>query len=636
MVAAMKRFPSLSVPVIALALAGCGEESAVSPVDGREFDGDRYAELAPYTGRVIDGYLKNARVWLDMDGDSQYTSGPMLITLDNGNEVVLESGEPTAMSGAGGRFSLDISEFEISADVGPNLDPRDYPLFALILPGKTLEEAHSGDVPVEGAYMLSAAPGVRNVTPLSMLARFRRMFFLPDFSGSSLPEGLSSLNLVRDYIQAGDEQAHAYAQTFARFLASQFPESYSGVLEQANANGTERFLSEEAAHLLGISLVKYASTLVDLVDNAALQGGYPNVDIKALSLPGASIDLNDPVLVTGQRIYAYPSSQSNLPISGSSLDESAQLTFFYSEDGRIQSVDVDGCIVPSMAELARLVKHNGYMAELDTQWMPSVSLAFNESLMQFNNDREVDERLEFDWDNQRILFDSATTCHQNLGIEAGSELGGVPEVTYIWEFIGGEVKLVSQMRGANDSLFTREYVTNSSSAVHALSGFSLSDSDGDIASLDFVGGVSACPPPAESDAGASHLVSAYQPYAFTTSSGSLDNAVSELDVRSFGIDLPSDSFGVQRLLRFGFLDQDMAGLPNVNVDSGFEWQMFYEAVEGPGFVPEQPNLIAKAELLRYAGVKGCSRVFEPASSGLFASVRYSYQRLSDHLIGRLQ
>ena len=73
----MKRLLSFTVALFTLALAGCGEESDKSPVDGRDFDAEDYSEPEPYTGRVIDGYLRNARVWLDMDGDSQYTPGPM-------------------------------------------------------------------------------------------------------------------------------------------------------------------------------------------------------------------------------------------------------------------------------------------------------------------------------------------------------------------------------------------------------------------------------------------------------------------------------------------------------------------------------------------------------------------------------
>ncbi|QSP96216.1 hypothetical protein LPB19_07515 [Marinobacter salinisoli] len=629
----MTRIPVLSVPVFVLALAGCGEESAQSPLDGRDFDGVAYSEPAPYSGKVMDGYLKNARVWLDMDGDSQYTPGPMTVTLDNGNQVVLESGEPTAMSGPGGEFSLDIAELQVPTEVGPDLNPSNYPLFALTLPGKTLEETYSGDVPVESAYLLSAAPGIRVISPLSMLSRFRSMLFLTSGTNSDLPQGLASLNLVRDYIQAQDEQAHAYARAFVRFLTSQFPETYNGVLAQANADGTERLLSQEAAHLLGVSLVKHASTIVKMVDEAAAYGNYASVDAKLLSLPEVPINLNDPVLVTSQRIYAHPGNQSNLPVSGTRVDESAGLQFFYSEDGRVRSVDVNGCIFPSMAELARIVRHGGYMANLGTQWLPSVSLAFNESLLQFTNDRDVDERLVFDWDNQTILFDSATTCHQELGIEAGSELGGAAEVTYTWDVIDGVVNLTARMRGANDSVITRQYSSDPTWSNGTISGFSLTENAVEQVSLALSGDMSACSGVSGLDPVVGQLVSATQGYSvsgYEPQPANFENLTLEFDVRSDGDDQ------LHRLLRFGFLNDDMAGFSNVIADAGFEWQMFYATVGSAEFVPGQPNLIAVADLLRFGGSKGCGEAIERAGGGLFASVRYSYQSLSDHLIGLIR
>ncbi|MAP31158.1 MAG: hypothetical protein CMG81_01180, partial [Marinobacter sp.] len=103
----MKRLTALSVPLLTLAIAGCGEESDQLPVDGRDFDGVNYSEPAPYQGRVIDGYLRNARVWLDVDGDGKYTAESFTVELDNGNSAVIEGGEPMAMSGQDGAFSLD-------------------------------------------------------------------------------------------------------------------------------------------------------------------------------------------------------------------------------------------------------------------------------------------------------------------------------------------------------------------------------------------------------------------------------------------------------------------------------------------------------------------------------------------------
>ena len=117
----MKRLLPLSVTLLTLALTGCGEESDKSPVDGRDFDAEDYSEPEPYTGRVIDGYLRNARVWLDMDGDSQYTPGPMTFENSAGTEITLRDGEPTALTGEGGVFSLDTAELVQDPSISPDL-----------------------------------------------------------------------------------------------------------------------------------------------------------------------------------------------------------------------------------------------------------------------------------------------------------------------------------------------------------------------------------------------------------------------------------------------------------------------------------------------------------------------------------
>ena len=282
----MKRLIGFSVSVLYLALAGCGEESDELPVDGRDFDGVEYSEPAPYTGKVIDGYLNNARVWLDMDGDSQFTPGPLVIELDNGAEATLASGEPTAMSGTGGRFTIDISELVLPPSVGRDLDPRDYPLHAVALPGKTLEETRNGEVPVASAYLMSAPPGVRNVTPLTTLARYRGVVGLGSFleTPSGVAASLADLKLVRDYILAQDDRSHAYARALARFMASQIPEAYNDLLAAENSDGTERFLRREAAFLLGVSPIQNAADVIEVVDTAA-QGDLANVDVDAQTFP---------------------------------------------------------------------------------------------------------------------------------------------------------------------------------------------------------------------------------------------------------------------------------------------------------------------------------------------------------------
>lgn len=633
----MKPLLSLSASLFALGLAGCGEESDTMPVDGRDFDGVAYGESAPYTGKVIDGYLVNARVWLDMDGDGQYTPGPLTVTLDNGATVELASGEPTAMTGAGGNFALDTAELAVPASVGPDLDPRDFPLIALALPGKTLEETPSGDVPVARAYLMSAAPGVRNVTPLTTLARYRSLVGLPAGTGDDLAESLSELNLVRDYVMAGDDRAHAYARALVRFMASQIPDGYNDLLGRSGSDGTERYLSPQGVRLLGISLVRQANTVVALVDDAA-SGRYRNVDIQSLALPTVPLELSDPTLLTSQRVYAQPERSQTLPSNLSDLDLSAELTFDYTEAGRLKSVSADGCLAPSMPELARLISVNGYMAELPTQWLPAAALS---SQSRIHYDVEgVDERLEFDWDNRQIRFETTTSCHQHNDVYAGSsELGGTPEITYSWTLAEGALaELVAQLPQPGGGTLTRTLVPDTSNAADQFPGYRLSEQGSAVASLVFDATAQGCDVDIEAK-DAPLAVSARQPFTVTSDAplpaGLVDLAL-ELDAREFSYPGEEDSLSTSRPLRYGVLDLATAGLDNVDSDGAFEWLMLYPALGGAGFIDGQPNLIREAYLKKYSGSQACGREFGDLPSSAFARVEYRYQSLSGYLVGLLQ
>ena len=93
-----------------------------------------------YTVKVIDGYLKNAQVWLDIDGNKQ-----------------LDSNEPSVLSGDGGIAKLDVTNI---------VSPEQYSTYAKVIFGQTIDE-DSGAVASD--YMMSAPPGEQEITPLSTL-----------------------------------------------------------------------------------------------------------------------------------------------------------------------------------------------------------------------------------------------------------------------------------------------------------------------------------------------------------------------------------------------------------------------------------------------------------------------------------
>ncbi|MCL7944388.1 hypothetical protein [Marinobacter sp. ATCH36] len=617
----MNRLLPITIALFTLALAGCGEDSDESPVDGRDFDGEGFSEPVSYIGRVIDGYLRNARVWLDMDGDSQYTAGPITIENSSGTEITLLNGEPTAMTGEDGKFALDISELVQDPSISPDIDPRDFPLFAVIIPGQTLEQTRIGEVVLEDAYMLSAPPGVRNVTPLSTLVRQRRVIGVQDLTATTneLADALGNVNLVSDYVKSGDHRAHAYARAFARFMASQFPEEYGSLLR--NGNGKERFLSKEAVYLLGVSFVRNALDVVKVVDEAASQGNYENVNVDELSLPEVPVELDDPVVLERQTILAQGEG-SELPASISNLSVSAELMFDYSEDGRVTSITVHGCMMPSLREMARLINARGKIADTGTQWMPGILLS--QQSASFYENEGPDERLVFDWENRRATFETTTTCHGALA--DSSEPGGPAAIAYEWTLADAKVQSLTVISDDKTEVLEPDYGFGND----AFFGVARTVDGIEEENMTLTSGVQSCENDVDpDDRDALLVVSARQSYTVT------GNRPQPVGFGSLALEYDNRKSQL-RPLRFGFLDEMMASTEGVNNSEGFEWAFYYLFEASNEFVEDQPNLISSAYLNRYGGSRACGREFERMPSAAYARVNYTYQRLSEYLSGLVE
>lgn len=610
----MTRLACVFLTFSMFALTGCGgDKSADRPVDGRDIDGVNNQTLGVYQGRVIDGYLRNARVWLDLNENFQYDGGPVTVTLESGIQVTLASGEPTAMSGPGGQFRLDTSELIRDPLEAPDLDPRDYPLVAVVIPGTTEEETRSGNVVLSQGYTLSAPPGVDNVTPLTSLqhAASAGVFVFGSQGPGGLAALLGNINLQGDYIRAGDERAHAYARAIARFLGQQFPDDAAAGL----GDGTRQVLDGSALKLLRLSLVQNAAEVIGAVDAAAAGGAYTNVAIEELDLPEVSLDLDDPVLLRRQLVRSFDQNGDGLPVGRSSLLlESAELTFEYDPAGAVRRISANGCMEPRMEDLVRLANAGGSIADSGMQGLTGISLA-QVSRQFYLDDNAVDERLTLDWESGRAEFDTRTSC--DPGLASGSELGGPAARTYTWTMSNNRV--VSITDG------TRTLVPDYSYGSDAFIGYSLRDADDTlIEQVSLTGPLSPCTDAiAEEDAEASRVISAQQPYEFSghephpTGFGPLQLDWDIRDERN-------------NLLRYGFLDPDIdAGT------KGLQWEFRYLAEDAFG-EPAQGGLVAFASLAAYSGARSCgSEASVLASTDLYAIIESDYSRLSDYLADQL-
>ncbi|GAB3233788.1 hypothetical protein [Pseudaeromonas pectinilytica] len=176
---------SMIAMAVSAALAGCG---------GADHNESTQTTLQ---ATAIDGYLRNALVWLDVNGNN-----------------LLDSDEPNARSGEGGKVTLDVSGIE---------NPGSYRLLVQAVAGETVDETRGA---ITQSFTLSAPPGVAEVTPLSTLVD-QKMQQDPtldrDAAAAAIATdlGLQPEQVLGDFIASNDIEVQVYAVN----LTDQFPES---------------------------------------------------------------------------------------------------------------------------------------------------------------------------------------------------------------------------------------------------------------------------------------------------------------------------------------------------------------------------------------------------------------------------
>ncbi len=128
----------------AATLSGCGGDSSSSE-SGSAPSPEAEQLIDTYDVRAIDGYLRNAKVWLDLNEDC-------LHDVDT---------EPYAMSGEGGLAQIDVTGIS---------EPDAYPIVVSALAGKTIDE-DSPNEPISKDIVLTAPAGERAATPLSTMVQ---------------------------------------------------------------------------------------------------------------------------------------------------------------------------------------------------------------------------------------------------------------------------------------------------------------------------------------------------------------------------------------------------------------------------------------------------------------------------------
>src|SRR5690554_2745888 len=237
----------LLTPLMLAGLAGCSDNEGHS---GREpITPDYDAEPAgTYSGQVLDGYLRGAVVWIDLN-----------------NNRVQDPDEPFTETGTGGHFTFTREDLGCGEESKPYscVDrPKAYPLGAKVEAGKAVDEFTR--TAVDRSYYLWAPPIPRHfsrvVTPFTTLLKVERdlkeytgqQLLYPIYTPASEAElsaeideyhkvvrnklGVSQ-NLLLDYVSGNNARLHAYARGLVWAMQDYIADQ--GGLEALTASNSE-------------------------------------------------------------------------------------------------------------------------------------------------------------------------------------------------------------------------------------------------------------------------------------------------------------------------------------------------------------------------------------------------------------
>ncbi|PSV34767.1 hypothetical protein C9J44_14435, partial [Photobacterium sp. GB-27] len=131
-------------------LSGCGSDSDGEISKTKDPIPESAVTSDVYSIKAVDGYLRNAEVWLDINGNSLH-----------------DKNEPFAISKDGGVADLDVSGID---------NPEQYSVMVKAIAGKTVDEdtvteTNKAGVPIAKPFVLSAPAGESIISPLSTLVQ---------------------------------------------------------------------------------------------------------------------------------------------------------------------------------------------------------------------------------------------------------------------------------------------------------------------------------------------------------------------------------------------------------------------------------------------------------------------------------
>lgn len=305
-----------------------------------------------YSGRAAEAhYLQNALVWLDL----------------NDNKLVDED-EPATRTAEEGRFDLDISKIndERRDSLQPALDPRNYPLMLIAIPGETLRELKVGSetrlAPVDEGFFLMAPAGTNFISPLSTLLKIQRDYSFASTNRQDPVDVEQKLsvahntvrsntgaydNLLLDFIKTENEKMAVYSAVVAKFIEKNIPADIDERLISGNIGSISESLTRQVGRLV-LSRIKGLWSQADAVARVSDAMDYSRVNADTdITYPIVPLDFDDPMLLVGETTY-----KKHTLVDGEVFEElggyitdaniSSEMQYIYNENADLLSIIVDG------------------------------------------------------------------------------------------------------------------------------------------------------------------------------------------------------------------------------------------------------------------------------------------------------
>ncbi len=239
--------------VVVCTVTACGgsKKNTVTPT--------KIETTTPIRGKVIDGYVRGATVWLDVNGNKQ-----------------LDAGEPQTQSKAGGDYLLELTKEQLQC--------ASYVTVYVDVPVGAIDE-DSG--PVTQAYQMSRPPhllplskdDVLNISPLTSVLND---LVLKKLESSGQPgSGCAAL--------LANEQVRQMVKQELQQLISDFVSKHNIAADKIFADFIQN--NDKASYLLAQSIVKGLKASYQYRD--VLKAKYPNATyIRTLYFQGRSMDVS--------------------------------------------------------------------------------------------------------------------------------------------------------------------------------------------------------------------------------------------------------------------------------------------------------------------------------------------------------